>query len=230
MSEDTRRLLDRALYHAGSETLVLSDLHVGREQTSAVELPIGARADLRERLAALLDAVAPDTVVLAGDVLHSFDRVPTGVSGTLDGLLEAIEDRDASPVVLEGNHDTMLATVLDGSVQTAHRLDGETVVVHGHREPTIEATRYVIGHEHPTIEIEGVRHPCLLECRDQYEGAAVTVLPAFTRLARGVAVNRLAADESASPLLTNVDRCRPTVRPNEETVTFPPLGEFRSML
>ena len=270
------RFRDRGLYLPDADVLVLADLHVGRDAASRVELPVGERTDLLDRLADLLAAFDPAAVVLAGDLLHAFDRVPDGVAETLAAAFEAVADAGAELVAVRGNHDSMLDSALDTaapvldtaapvldtkvSVCEAYRV-GDTVVHHGHAEPErvepeeVESkgvepervepegvsgnsvgadavTRYVVGHDHPTIEIEGVRRPCLLYGPDAYRGADVFVLPAFTRLAPGAVVNRMRADDFQSPVVTDADALRPVVWDEEagETLAFPPLGEFRRLL
>jgi putative SbcD/Mre11-related phosphoesterase len=225
---------DRAAYLPAEETLVLADLHIGRDAESAVELPLGEREDLTERLAALLAAFAPAEVVVAGDLLHAFDGVPEGVRETLAALREAVEAAGAELVVVRGNHDSMLDSVLNATPLSLHeeyRL-GETVVLHGHADPESEADRYVLGHDHPAIEIEGKRHPCLLYGPDAFRGADVVMLPAFNRLAPGSTVNGMLSSDFQSAVVTDADLLRPVVwdSESEEMLSFPPLGEFRRML
>ncbi|NHN58021.1 MULTISPECIES: metallophosphoesterase [Halorussus] len=239
---------DRAAYLPGEDALVVADLHVGRDAASAVELPLGERRDLTERLADLLAAFDPATVVVAGDLLHAFDRVPEGVAETVAALRETVAAAGASLVVVRGNHDSMLDSVLDEGAETPdeHRV-GDTVVHHGHATPTVgendgqgetegregrEVARYVVGHDHPAIEIEGKRHPCLLFGPGTFRGADVLVLPAFNRLAPGTTVNGMRPRDFQTPLVTDVDALRPVVwdADREEALSFPPLGEFRRML
>ncbi len=225
------RIGRRSVYLPDADALVLADLHIGRDAASNVELPLGERADLRDRLQELLDRFAPGTVVFAGDVLHAFDSVPTGVDRTLTALVDLVEAADGKPVVVAGNHDGMLDAVWDGEPVEEYRLaDDRTVVVHGHERPTTDADRYVIGHEHPTIEIEGDRRPCHLYGKDVYGGSDVLVVPAFSRLAPGILLNR--TRQLGSPLVDDPDEFRPIVRDANagETYRFPPLGEFRALL
>ena len=65
-----------------------------------------------------------------------------------------------------------------------------------------------------------------------YASADVLMLPAFTRLAAGVPVNGPSARDFQSPLVTDLEGFRPIVRDeaSDETLWFPPLDEFRSML
>lgn len=236
---------DRAVYLPDADALVLADLHLGRAEASNVDFPLGERRDLVERLDALLDRFDPAEVVVAGDVLHSFGRVPVAVERSLGSLLETIDDAGVDLVVTPGNHDSQLAVVYDGATADEYRLDDGTVVCHGHERPEAEADRYVIGHDHPTIEIEGKRRPCYLYGQGVFETgdrarnggdadsrADVLMLPPFNRLIRGVTVNGTHAADLQSPLVRRLDEFHPVVRDEDgdETLRFPSLGKLRPHL
>ena len=244
---------ERAAYLGRHDALVVADLHVGRGEASALSLPIGEREDLVDRLTVFLDRFDPATVVVAGDVVHTFDRVSDRSRGTLAALRDACEGHGAALELVAGNHDTALANAWDGPVREEYVLgpspespsDGadpdapHTVVCHGHEPPSARGDRYVIGHLHPTIEIEGDRRSCFLRGEGVYRGADLLVLPAFTRLAPGVAVNDMGTGAFDSPLVTDADRLAPVVvdpgagREGSDTgdaLRFPPLGEFRELL
>ncbi|MDS0277095.1 metallophosphoesterase [Halomicroarcula sp. S1AR25-4] len=220
---------DRAL--VVDDTLVVADLHVGRGTGGNLEFPVGSGTDVGERFRSLVERHDPETAVVAGDLLHSFRTVPRTVEDTVAGLKAACRDGGARLVVTPGNHDTMLDSVWDGPVEREYRI-GDTVVLHGHEAPESDADRYVVGHDHPTIVIEGQRRPCYLVGTGQYEGSDVVMLPSFNRLNAGVVVNELSAADFQSPLLTDVDRLEPIVwdESARQTRSFPPLGEFRRML
>jgi putative SbcD/Mre11-related phosphoesterase len=213
------------------DVLVLADLHVGRGAASNVELPVGEGEEMVERFEALCGRFDPEEVVVAGDLLHSFDAVPMLVEGTLAGLRAAARDAGARIVVTPGNHDTMLDAVWNGPTTPEYRVD-DTVVCHGHVEPGADADRYILGHDHPTITIEGQRHPCYLAGEGVYDGADLVILPAFNRLLAGVEVNSMCATEFMSPLVQDADALAPAVRDEDadETLNFPALGEFRHRL
>lgn len=222
---------DRAVYLPDADALVLSDLHVGRADASAVDFPLGEQADLADRLTALCAAFDPGTVVFAGDVLHRFDRVSERHVGVLENLVDECVAAGADPVFVAGNHDTMLAEVWADDVHDEYRLDDGTLVSHGHREPTGESHLHVVGHDHPVLAIEGRRRPCVLYGPDAYRGADVLMLPAFTRLAPGVEINRMRGSDFDSPLVRDAGAFRPLVRDDaDETLTFPPLEKLRRLL
>ncbi|QKG91639.1 metallophosphoesterase [Halorubrum salinarum] len=246
---------ERAVYLRAHDALVVADLHVGRGEASAVSLPLGERRDLVDRLDALLDRFDPGTVVVAGDAVHTFDRVTDRARGTLNALRDRCEASGATLELVAGNHDAALADAWDGPVSEELVLTGgdgsdgdpagppRTVVRHGHEAPAADRAstppnRYVIGHVHPTIEIEGDRRPCFLAGSGTYRGADLLVVPAFTRLAAGVPVNDAVRSGLDSPLVTDAAALAPVVYdPDadaadgaESALRFPPLGEFDRLL
>lgn len=232
---DSRRyaLRDRAAYFPAAGVLVIADVHLGRDRASNVQFPLGERGDVVERLEALLDRFEPRAVVVAGDLLHSFDRLPSNVLETLDAVRESIDAAGAELVVTPGNHDALLESAYDGPRPAEYAFDAgdeRVVVSHGHDPPEAPAALYVIGHDHPAITIEGTKRPCFLSGPAAGRDADVLVLPAFNRLVRGVDLAR--ARTLRSPLLGSSGDYRPLVRDEEadETLAFPPLGAFRSLL
>jgi len=213
------------------DTLVVADCHVGRGTGGELEFPVGSGTDMVERFRDLVGRHAPEEVVIAGDLLHSFGTVPGTVENTVAGLQAACRDVGTRLVVTPGNHDTMLDSVWDGPTEREYRV-GDTLILHGHETPEGEADRYVVGHDHPTIEIEGQRRPCCLVGEGQYGESEVVMLPSFNRLNAGVRVNEMSAGEFQSPLVTDADRLSPVVwdESARESREFPPLGEFRRLL
>lgn len=223
---------DRAGYLSGTDSLLVADVHLGRDEASSVQFPLGERDDLRERLGALLSHFSPAEVVFVGDLFHRFDGAGRPSREGLTALTASCRDAGARPVLVGGNHDVALASTWDGEVHDAYDLGDGTVVCHGHEEPPMAGDRYAIGHLHPTISIEGNAHPCFLWGSDAYDGADVLVLPAFNRLAPGVDVSGLADASAPSPLVCDLDAFRPIVYDpdSQETLRFPPLGELRQFL
>jgi len=228
---------ERAAFFPTHDALVVADLHVGRGEASAVSFPVGEREDLVARIDALCARFDPERVVIAGDVVHTFSAVSDRSRETLAALREACDASGAALELVAGNHDTSLAKAWGGPLREAVVLDDgadapRTVVCHGHEPPPVAGDRYVIGHVHPTIEIEGDRRPCFLRGDGVYRDADLLALPAFTRLAPGVAVNEMRTDAFNSPLVTDADRLAPVVFDPDggEPLRFPPLGAFRELL
>lgn len=231
-------LRDRAVYLERADTLVLADTHLGRDESSNVQLRLGEDRSIAERVGTLLETFEPAELVVGGDLLHSFSSIPRGVRESLRALRAAADEAGAHTVVTPGNHDTMLDELWDGTTLAEYALtdgDREVVVCHGHESPDAtdaDADLYIVGHDHPTIEIEGRRRACYLHGRGCYRGGDLLMLPSFTRLAAGAPVNGMHTDDFMSPLVTDADLLRPLVHDEsaDETLAFPPLGRFREML
>ncbi len=222
---------DRALYLPTARALVVADLHLGRAAASNVDAPVDDAGDVIARLEGVLEVFSPETVVVAGDLLHSFSRVPRGVEEAVGALLATVEGADATLVVTPGNHDGTLEAVYDGRAVEEYRLEDGTVVLHGHEPPEATGRRYVIGHDHPALSVDGRKRPCLLYGPGTYEGSDVVVLPAFTRLAPGSTVNRKRGEDFLTPLVDDPDAFYPALRDEcGRTLWFPPLGECRRLL
>jgi len=120
-------------------------------------------------------------------------------------------------------------------VRDSHRA-GDVLVCHGHEEPAAADCEgvglYVIGHDHPAIDIEGRKRPCFLYGEGAYRDADLLMCPAFTRIAGGATVNRMGAADFQSPLVDDADALRPVVFDPDagDALAFPPLGRFRRLL
>ncbi|WP_335999534.1 metallophosphoesterase [Halorientalis halophila] len=219
------------------DALICADLHVGKAEAANVSLPLGERDHLVDRVSALCERYDPETVVFAGDLLHSFDRVATAAEETVTALERTVTDAGARPIVTPGNHDAMLDAVWSGPTEHEFAIEtpaGTAVVCHGDHEPAADADCYVVGHDHPTITVEGKKWHCYLYAREAYDGADVLVLPAFSHLIEGVSINRRygGTAETHSPLIRDLDSFRPVVWDDDAAAVreFPPLGEFRELL
>lgn len=227
---DGVEVADRACYLSTEDVLVVADLHLGFDASSAVTMPIGEREAVLTHFEELLDTFEPGTVVVAGDFLHAFDGVPRGVRETVTAVETRVANAGAALRVTRGNHDTMLDEIgIQGEIRETLRV-GETVIAHGHDEISEGASRYIIGHEHPTIEIAGNRYPCVLFGDDVWNGQDVLVLPALSPLVRGTPVNEIRRGDALSPMLAEPGAFRPVVVGEDEIHRFPQLADLRPYL
>jgi len=249
----------RTAFLPAASTLVVADLHAGRAAATNVGLLLNERRDLLDRLGTAIDETGPETVVFAGDLLHRFGAPSERTAGTVRALAGAVRAAGARPVAIAGNHDAGLARVWPGPVHDTYRLDDDTLVCHGHEGVDEAAERYVCGHLHPAIEIEGRKRDCFLYDPAGYRERPTLVLPAFSTFAAGLRIER--RDAVDSPLVPDLGAVRPGVvdsvapratgsrgvaprarenRPeaddteaetgDPETLWFPPLADLRSHL
>ncbi len=182
---------DLALHLRDERTLVISDLHLGFEGALAeqgVSIPRFQRRVILERLGKMLDRVKAEQLVIAGDFKHEFSKNLVDEWVEVKQVLRFLKER-VTPVLVRGNHDNYLATILGDLGLTLHeRADvGGMTIVHGHEEVST-LHPIVMGHEHPAVKLKDdlgavVSVPAFLVTD------SLIVLPAFSPLALGVDVS-----------------------------------------
>ena len=184
-STSLRLLPERAAFWSDRSTVLVADVHLGKDATfrsQAVPLPLGSTsADLR-RLGALVDRLAPDRLLVLGDLYHAASGMTEAV---LDGFRDWRRERSALDVVLvRGNHDRD-AGVSPGDLGITER-DGplrEPPFAFQHMPPDRadepRARGYVVaGHRHPGRVVRSGKERERLPCF--HATAAGLVLPAFS--------------------------------------------------
>ncbi len=162
---------DRALRSARRS--IVADLHVVRGTGGNLELPVGPCSDMVQRFQSLVES-DPSEVIIAGDLLHSYRTVPRSVESTVAGLksaCQAVGHACSRRRVTTTRCSTACGTVRPYDVSRRRRR------LHGHEAPDVDAERYVVGHDHPTISIEGQRQPCYLVGSGQSRGSDVRDAP-----------------------------------------------------
>ncbi|HEY5606399.1 MAG TPA: metallophosphoesterase, partial [Thermoplasmata archaeon] len=105
---------DYAVFLREERALVISDLHLGFEGALAeqgVSIPRFQRKVILERLGAMLDRVKAEKVVIAGDFKHEFSKNLVDEWVEVKQVLRFLKER-VTPVLVRGNHDNYLATIL----------------------------------------------------------------------------------------------------------------------
>jgi putative SbcD/Mre11-related phosphoesterase len=143
----------------GERALVIADYHAGIEAAlrgEGVEIDSNAFGR-RDRFRALLERTDPDRVIFLGDLTHRIGGPEGAEREELDELLSAVPDA-VSVLVVKGNHDGDIETVVDAEVTKAGGVRiGDVGFAHGHTWPAptvLDAEVVCVGHEHPQIRLE----------------------------------------------------------------------------
>lgn len=173
-----RFLHDGALFHSEEKVAVVSDLHLGYEQSRADRgdfLPVDSGEPLRKILGAMFRRCGCRTLVVAGDILESsavLRQNPT----FLIRFSEWIRSEGVEPVFLRGNHDSRGLP----DFASSYEIDG-WCISHGHEEPSDQpaGVRRISGHLHPVLRWGGRTWRAFLNGPDRI------LLPAFSPDAAG---------------------------------------------
>ncbi|MFH0714847.1 MAG: metallophosphoesterase [Candidatus Diapherotrites archaeon] len=193
---------DLGLYFQKSKTLVLADPHLGMESAlilGGTLLPKSNFKQIFQRLAKSFAEIEQkgkiETIVITGDLKHSFGPANAQEWNEILDFLEYLKKHCNEIVLLKGNHDVSLGPVArwqNLKVTESFFLEKEKVLVlHGDHLPkakeVMDAQCIVIGHEHPSITLhEGNRaekYKCFL--KGEWKGRALIVLPSLLQLSEG---------------------------------------------
>lgn len=205
----SRELVISALgcaFHSPTGTLLIADLHIGYETALEGEgfaMPRIQNERMLEKINLAIDKFDPDSVVIAGDLKHNFDRNLRAEWEGVERMIDAVSKRSRL-IVVRGNHDNYLASILSKR-NIALRNEfflGDVKVVHGHRTTEFWEGGMIFGHEHPAITLReatgaSVKIPCFLYSPIDDR----LVLPAFSSLALGSDIIRTPDEARMIPLL-----------------------------
>jgi len=211
---------------AKENALVVADLHLGIESEFAnrgVALPSQVPR-IKERLLKLIEQERPKRLIFLGDVKHNVPVATWQEWRELPAFFEELT-RFAQVEVVPGNHDGDLKGMVPNDVKI-HGVGGILLsksigLVHGHAWPSPElmkAKLLVSAHNHPAAEFRdelGARtiEPAWLRCKlnplklpkklREATGTSapeLLVMPAFSELVGGAAVNRTVPKELIGPI------------------------------
>ena len=215
--------------------LVVADLHLGVEaalEYQGLSVPRVQTKKILAYMEGIIRRVQPDTVVVAGDLKHNFDRNLTQEWQEVTRFVEWLAGR-ARLEMVKGNHDNFLNLILHerGAPPLKKGLVvGGCQIVHGH--VAVERRGLTImGHIHPSLRLRdaigaSVKDHCYLWDPDR----RIIVLPALSILAAGVDVVSGDGADAISPYFSEggLASCHPIIFSGNKALKFPSVGDLRA--
>lgn len=203
-----------ALYHEESDLVVISDLHLGLEESMTFKggyVPQFQLEDLKDDIKTIKQETGASSILVNGDLKHEFKKTSYSERKEIEEFIEFLKEHFSEIIIVEGNHDTFLEKVVEkkgAEFVEEYRING-ILFSHGHRkisEPESFDT-VVIGHEHPALELKdeiGVTEKvdCFLYGETE-KGQNIIVMPAFSKISGGSKVNQVPQNKLLSPVLRN---------------------------
>lgn len=202
---DNLEIVDLALKI--DNTLIISDIHMGYEETLNKQgylLPVTQYNNTIKRLEKILERTGKiKTIIINGDLKHEFGKISeTEWRNTLN-LLDFLLENCEKIVLIKGNHDKILEPIAKKrniEVVDSYKL-GNTLILHGDVIPKeIKEDVIIIGHEHPAVGLqENARietYKCFL--KGEWEGKTLIVMPSFNLVTEGSDILR---EDKLSPFL-----------------------------
>lgn len=161
-------IIDLSLYHISTNTLIISDVHIGYEEAlnkTGILIPFDHIRHVKRKLLKILhilekNKLVAKNVIIAGDLKHEFGTISkTEWSHTLD-LIDFLKKEIGEITLIKGNHDKIVKPIMDkGGVNLVEYVKlNNTLIIHGDKLPddehlTDEIDTIIIGHEHPAVSI-----------------------------------------------------------------------------
>lgn len=162
---DLEPVPDEAALWVNGKTLVIADLHLGREvelEQRGFTMPPQGDA-MGRRIEALLDSRSADRLVILGDLKHRVARSWGLERRDLPRLISRLSARVEEIHLVKGNHDSAIEYHIPRTIKMHHG-SGFAIdrvgFAHGHTWPSREAMdvdNLVMGHNHPAVLIVDTR-------------------------------------------------------------------------
>ncbi|ABR54371.1 metallophosphoesterase [Methanococcus vannielii SB] len=229
------QFMDNAVFLDETKSIVISDIHIGIEEhfrKNGILFPLNEKEELLNRLKILIKTFNPKKLIILGDFLHHFQKVPTKVYeivNEMDNLLKGIE-----VILILGNHDIMAKYVLKENTRfkiVEYFFENGILFVHGDKkfQNSFENVNLLLmGHEHPVLEINKQRFSAYLEISKK--DFKILLIPAFSNIVSGVKINEIEGN-FMSPYLKDVkkEEIFPIII-GEDVLKFPNLFEIEKYI
>jgi len=200
--------VDLCTYLTDVKTLIISDLHLGYEESlgkQGVLVPRTQYKKIIKRLDWVLSHVVVENVVLNGDVKHEFGTISKQEWREVRRLLEYFQNKNIKITIVKGNHDTILGPIARvmqlKEVREARHKD--ILITHGDYVPEKLAPIIIMGHEHPAITLrekaKAEKYKCFI--KGKFKKSTLIVQPSMNPLTEGTDVLK---EQVLSPLIKNI--------------------------
>jgi hypothetical protein len=170
---------------------IISDLHLGIEQSMPGSIPRLQIDEIVARVEKIVNDHSIKELIIAGDMKHEFSRNMPYEWNDVQQFVEKFSDLKIR--VVRGNHDNYLSAILseyDIEVEPYLEVNG-WIITHGHsfHDELKNSDRIIIGHEHPSVKLRVsfsiYTYPCFLVCGSKDSDRKLIVLPAFSSMVSG---------------------------------------------
>jgi len=223
-----------AAHIVDENALVVADMHLGVEaslESEGLSVPRVQTKKILQYMDQIIERVRPETVVVAGDLKHNFNRNLIEEWQEVTKFVEQLAGRTELECI-KGNHDNFLNLILreHGVPPVKKELIYEDVqIVHGHVAVERRGLT-IIGHIHPSLRLrDSVGASIKDHCYLWDPVKRILVLPALSLLASGVDVVSGEDADTISPYFAEggLSGCYPILFSKDEPLKFPSVGELR---
>jgi len=229
---DNIEIIDLALYLVKERTLIISDLHIGLEESlnkRGVLIPRFQFNDFLNKLKLILNKFEVDRVIFNGDLKHEFGEISMQEWNNILKLFDLLKDKEI--VIIKGNHDPTLFPIAEKrkiKLVESYTINNITVL-HGDKILANLGKIIIVGHEHPAIGLRKGRRYEQYNCflKGEWRNKTLIVMPSFNLLTYG---SDILKENLLSPFLTNIENFEIfVVEPSEELSKILYFGKVKDV-
>jgi len=198
---DNLEIIDLALYLKKEKALIISDMHIGYEESlnkQGILIPKFQFKETLERLTKIFSKVNPKIIILNGDFKHEFGTISDSEWKDTLKILDFLISKCEELILIKGNHDTILEPIARRRnliVKPYYKIN-DYYICHGEEISSNLDFTYsktiVIGHEHPAVSIKSNTRSELYKCFlvGKFKNKTLIVIPSFNLVTEGTDVLR----------------------------------------
>ncbi len=206
----TKKILAQDIFLIIKDTLIISDIHTGYEESLHKQgyfIPKGNLSELQLMIEKALKGRDIKTIIINGDLVHSFGRLSAKEKYALKDFMLFLKQK-AEVKVIRGNHDKILKFLIPDAGLVEEYIIDDILITHGdviNKHSTDKKIKtIIIGHEHPSISItsgyRSERYKCFL--KGKYKRKTLIVTPSCNMLLEGTDILK---EKLLSPYLKDIE-------------------------
>ncbi len=206
----TKDIIAQDLFLIIDDTLIISDIHTGYEESLHKQgyfIPKGNLSELQLLIEKAIKGRKIKSIIINGDLVHSFGRLSPKEKYALKDFMLFLKKKGEVKVI-RGNHDKVLQFLIPDIELAEEFIIDNILITHGDKINKHSADKniktIIIGHEHPSISItsgyRSERYKCFL--KGKYKGKTLIVTPSCNMLLEGTDILK---EKLLSPYLKNIE-------------------------
>ncbi len=225
------RIISTALWLSREKILIISDLHLGYEESlhrKGILVPKFQLQEIIKAMKKIFQKIKPAKIIINGDLKHEFGIVLRQEWSEVLEFLGFCLEHSKNVVLIRGNHDPLLPWIAGKKGISVFKKyeTADTAIVHGDELVETKKKRIIIGHEHPAVTLrEGSKrekYKCFL--KGKWKGKELIAVPSFNPLLEGTDILK---EELLSPFLDNIKNFQVYVVSKGEVFGF---GKVRDII
>jgi len=233
------KIVNLGLYLVNSKTLVVSDIHLGYEESvskSGYFLPKFQFEETINKLDEILNQVEVKTLIVNGDLKHEFGSISKTEWKDVSNLFDFVMRQGIEIILIKGNHDQIVMPLVEKKniIVKDYITIGGIYICHGDVIPDDSKFRkseiIIIGHEHPAVTLKQYSRVETYKCflKGKFKDKVLIAQPSFNLVTIGTDV---LSDVLLSPFLNqDLDDFEIYVVENKEEFSFGKLKGLGNLL